>query len=255
MVPKKSRQCELKAPKKPHSPSPPASRTPLGARVQGAPQSFCSPSVGVPHKFSQPEPASPRNLPRKPLLPGSFSESSLPLCCGGLQPPGPASAQGLGHGSRDQEPSARVRWFQAGSQTWSPAPAEASTPGQQPGPLPQPSPHCPQAPGISRASRRAAVADTGGVWMAQIESRAGRSTLPGLPVFPHPISVSLQPCPDLLLLASTSSHSEHGESGSTGMGHGAETSSLMSGIPAGTQTRCTMDVEPIPLWTRPQEQR
>lgn len=60
--------------------------------------------------------------------------------------------------------------------------------------------------------------------MAQVESRGGEVDTPRPTRVPTSHLVSPQLCPGPpLLLASTSSHSEHGESRSTGMGHGADT--------------------------------
>lgn len=209
--PRESRQCEFKA----LSRSPTArARQPLkdvlGQSSRCSPQSFCSPECrGSPQvlaaraRFSAQEPSQESPAPwlllrgvRCPLLWWAPA-------------PGSRSAQGLGHGSRDQEPSLRVLVPGWVSDLDTCPGGGPSPPASSLGP-PQPSPHCPQAPGISRASRRAAGEEHRWVWMAQIEAGAGRSALRPT-VFPHPISFLCHPGPPLLL-ASTSSHSEHGES-------------------------------------------
>lgn len=60
--------------------------------------------------------------------------------------------------------------------------------------------------------------------MAQVESRGGWVDARWPTRVPTSYLISPQLCPGPpLLLASTASHSEPGESGGTGMGHGAET--------------------------------
>lgn len=122
----------------------PLKETSPGPEFRCSPQSFCSPSVEVP--------TSSRS--QASSLPGTFKKAPAPwlpselaaLCCGGLQPPGPAQPR---FGARRQRSGALAQ--SAGSRLGLrpghlPEP-EASTPGQQPGPSPSQAPHCPRPQG------------------------------------------------------------------------------------------------------------
>ncbi|XP_057565984.1 PML-RARA-regulated adapter molecule 1 isoform X1 [Hippopotamus amphibius kiboko] len=99
VIPKRPRQCESKAlSKKPLNPElGNLPRTSSEPEFSLLPQKFLQPGgQGPPRKFSQPDPSSllkkhPQSeflgdLPRKPPLPGSCSESSLPTAMGGSSP-------------------------------------------------------------------------------------------------------------------------------------------------------------------------
>ncbi|XP_008247354.1 PML-RARA-regulated adapter molecule 1 [Oryctolagus cuniculus] len=109
VLPKRPQQPELRVP----STKPPQPRLDSLSRTSSEPE-FCSlprkclhpPRPGGPRKLSQPEPSAASRqhlqpdfltaLPRKPALPGSVSESSLPTAIAGSCPQFPLSSPGLG---------------------------------------------------------------------------------------------------------------------------------------------------------------
>ena len=173
-----------RSPRSPRSRSPPASRgRPRSPSSVCSPRSFCSLSVGAPRASSH---------SRSPVLcPGTSQESPSSLApfqrahCPlpwRAPTPGSCSAQGLGHGCRDQEPSLGVL-----APGWVSDLVTCPGGGLYPQPaawaLPQPSPHCPQAPGTSRVSGELWQQTQVGVdGPGRKQGRAGRRSL----AYPRP---------------------------------------------------------------------
>lgn len=177
MVPKRPKQSESKAPsKKPLQPE-------LGdlPRVSSEPEFGLLPSKFLqpecqrpPRKFSQPEPSTlPKkhlhpeffgDLPRKPPLPGSVSESSLPTAVAGCSPRLPLSA----HAGRP-----RLGLKPGHPPRRRPLPSVGSL-----GPPPA-KPPLPPGPRDVQSFRRAAAAATGGSRQPRQKAGEGRGSRPG----------------------------------------------------------------------------